>query len=207
MPRPDPPLNRRTLRQIRRQCGSNSEVSPKFQILTSFFENKVFALEFRRISCLLEKLTEFRSALYQVSFISNKNDFSASAFGPIDRPTSKIVAGVLARENVACLLSALRNGNWVRTYSQWAETTSNRIRVPVSLAGNRLKLTTPWILEEIRGWLLRQCPFKNSPEVLSMGAGLAGDAKPLVPCRLPSWESSLLVNADGTLGTIKCISA
>ncbi len=44
-------------------------------------------------------------------------------------------------------------------------------------------------------------PIKNSPEVLFVGAGLAGDAKSLVPYRrLPNWESSLIVtlSANGS---------
>src|ERR1700737_4556105 len=39
--------------------------------------------------------------------------------------------------------------------------------------------------------------IKNSPEVLSMGAELTGDAKSLVPCRFPSWESSLIFTLSG----------
>ena len=43
--------------------------------------------------------------------------------------------------------------------------------------------------------------IKNSAEVLFMGAGLTGDAKSLVPRRLPSWESSLIVtlSANGSV--------
>jgi wyosine [tRNA(Phe)-imidazoG37] synthetase (radical SAM superfamily) len=42
---------------------------------------------------------------------------------------------------------------------------------------------------------------KNSAEVLSLGAGLAGDAKFLVPCRLPNWEPVLIVtlSANGSV--------
>jgi hypothetical protein len=39
--------------------------------------------------------------------------------------------------------------------------------------------------------------IKNSAGVFFMGPGLAVDAKSLVPCMLPSWESSLILTLPG----------
>lgn len=62
----------------------------------------------------------------------------------------------------------------------------------------KLRRTTHSLKSRRNAWMASPAvTIKNSSEVHSSGAGLAGEAKSLVPCRLPSWESSLIITLSG----------
>ena len=62
----------------------------------------------------------------------------------------------------------------------------------------KLRRTTHSLKSRRNAWMASPAvTIKNSSEAHSSGAGLAGDAKSLGPCRLPSWESSPIITLSG----------